>query len=64
MVLSPMNKKLQAEHYCWEGDNTGQINSLKGYLLKQRKKKKKYIYIYIYIIILLFVKGIMISVYI
>ncbi len=56
MVLSPMNKKLQAEHYCWEGDNTGQINSLKGYLLKQRK--------YIYIIILLFVKGIMISVYI
>lgn len=37
MVLSPMNKKLQAEHYCWEGNNTGQINSLKGYLLKQRK---------------------------
>lgn len=37
MVLSPMNKKLQTERHCWEGDNTGQINSLKGYLHKQRK---------------------------
>ncbi len=55
MVLSPMNKKLQAERHCWEGDNTGQINSLKRYLHKQRKYN---------IIILLFVKAIVVSVYI